>query len=210
MSGPHLWIARALRPFRWRDPRRTARMLLAFAEVERSSFHDLMAAANGTPDLARRAAYLRHAADEARHGRAFAERAAALDPDAVPRGVDFEHLYERLGEPAFLAFVYLGERRGRAQMAMYVEELRALVGTPRADPETLALFEAITADEAQHEAYTGVLAERLGGSLVSASLWELGRSWRRLAATTSTALFTATMAVVYLALAPLALLARRR
>ncbi len=55
-----LFFASLLRPFRWRNPKATARMLMAFARAERSSYFDMMEAANTTSELSRRAQYLRH------------------------------------------------------------------------------------------------------------------------------------------------------
>jgi hypothetical protein len=188
--------------------------MLRFAEVERSSFHDLLAAANATADPARAAKYLRHATDERRHADAFAARALALDPSlaghpALSRA-DFEQLYARLGERRFAAFVHHGERRGRAQMAMFRDELASLGGTARADDETLALLDRVIADEVHHERYTGALVTELGASVAGAVLWELGRDWRRLGGVTASALFFAGTAALYLALGPLALVERSR
>lgn len=215
MIAPRLWLARLSRPLRWRSAPRTARMLLAFAEVERSSFHDMMEAANRTDDPRRRALYLRHATDERRHAEAFAARALELDPslaaDPSLYRVTFEHLYDRLGEAQFVAFVHHGERRGHAQMAMYQAELTALQGTSRADPQTLELFASIVADEAHHERYTrALLAGVLPGSVARAVLWELGRDWRRAGSALTDRLFFLGTAALYLLLAPLAAAERAR
>ena len=208
-----LWLARLSRPLRWRSPHRTARMLLAFAEVERSSFVDMMAAANRTADPHRCAQYLRHATDERRHADAFAARALALDPGLATHPalyrIAFEDLYDRLGEARFLAFVHHGERRGRAQMAMYCAELAALEGTPRADPQTRALFEAIVADEERHERYTGELVAATGASVAGAVAWELWRDWRRMGSALAGGAFAVGMATLYLLLAPIAWLEQR-
>lgn len=214
---PHLVLARLTRPFRWRSKRATARMLMAFARAERSSFFDMMEAANGTPDLSRRAAYLRHAVDENRHAQMFSLRALELDPtlafdDSLARA-DFEHLAARLGEARFLAFVHLGEHRARRQMELFRDELAAFEGTPRADTKTRALLDAVLADESRHEAYTGQLLAQLAPAakeLRAARFWELRRRWLRLGAASSTLVFFAAMTVLYLALAPLALLERLR
>lgn len=212
-----LFFASLLKPFRWRSPRATARMLMAFARAERSSFFDMMEAANQTSELARRAQYLRHAVDENRHAQMFSLRALELDPtlafdDSLARA-DFEHLFSRLGEPRFLAFVHLGERRARAQMAMFRDELAAFEGTPRADPKTKALLDAVMADEAHHEAYTRALLSTLtdeGAALRGARFWELRRGWLRAGAASSGLLFTLTMWALYVLLAPLAVLERLR
>lgn len=212
-----LFFARLTKPLRWRSPRATARMLMAFARAERSSFFDMMEAANGTKDLSRRAAYLRHAVDENRHAQMFSLRALELDPslafdDAVARA-DFEHLFTRLGEVRFLAFVHLGEKRGRAQMQLFRDELAGFEGSARADTKTKALLDAVMRDEVRHETYTVELLTGLAPAakeLRSARFWELRRGWLRLGAGTSGVLFTVLMSVIYLLLAPLALLERVR
>lgn len=209
-----LLLARLMRPLRWRKPRSTARMLLAFARAERSSFYDMMEAANATADLPRKAQYLAHAVDEARHAKMFTLRALELDPsrsaDPTLFQSDFEHLFTRLGEKRFMAFVHVGERRGRAQMQLFRDELQALEGTPRADPKTRALLDAVMKDETQHESYSLALTSTLGGSLVGARAWELRRGWLRAGATVTGALFTLIMSVLYLLLFPLALIEKAR
>lgn len=208
-----LVFARLLKPFRWRSPRATARMLMAFARAERSSYFDMMEASNTTPDLARRAAYLRHAVDENRHAQMFSLRALELDPtlafdDSLARA-DFEHLFTRLGEARFLAFVHLGEKRACAQMVMFRDELASFEGTPRADTKTKALLDAVMVDENHHEAYTKEFLSMLAPAemeLRAARFWELRRGWLRLGATSSGLLFTLTMGLLYVMLAPLALM----
>jgi hypothetical protein len=189
-------------------------MLLAFARAERSSFYDMMEAANATADLPRKAQYVAHAVDEARHAKMFTLRALELDPsratDPSLFHSDFEHLFTRLGEARFIAFVHLGERRGRAQMQLFRDELQALEGTPRADPKTRALLDAVMRDELQHERYSLALTRTLGGSLTRARAWELKRGWLRAGAAVSGLVFTLLMSVLYLLLFPLALLERSR
>jgi len=192
-------------------------MLMAFARAERSSFFDMMEAANTTSDLKRRAQYLRHAVDENRHAQMFSLRALELDPslafdDTLARA-DFEHLFTRLGEARFLAFVHLGEKRARAQMVMFRDELAGFEGTTRADPKTKALLDAVMADEAEHEAYTKELLSTLSqasNELTGARFWELRRGWLRLGAASSGFVFKVVMWAIYVALAPLALLERWR
>lgn len=192
-------------------------MLMAFARAERSSFFDMMEAANRTEDAARRAAYLRHAVDENRHAQMFALRARELAPslafdDSLARA-DFEHLFSRLGEARFLAFVHQGERRARAQLRLFRDELASLEGTPRADPKTKALLDAVLVDEARHEAYTLELlagVAPVGATLRRVGAWSLLRTWRRAGAASSGLVFTALMSLLYLLLAPLALVERLR
>lgn len=192
-------------------------MLMAFARAERSSFFDMMEAANLTPDAGRRAQYLSHAVDENRHAQMFSLRALELDPslafdDAAARA-DFEHLFTRLGEERFVAFVHVGETRGRAQMKLFREELQALEGTPRADTKTKALLDAVMKDELVHETYTKDVLATLASvpsALRGARFWELRRSWLRTGAATSGLLFSLAMSLVYVLLAPLALIERLR
>lgn len=189
-------------------------MLLEFAKAERSSFFDMMEAANASPDVARKAQYVAHAVDEGRHAKMFTLRALELDPTLAAHPSlhesDFEHLFTSLGEARFISFVHLGEHRGRAQMQLFRDELQALEGTPRADTKTKALLDAVMRDEQQHESYSLALSKELGGSLAGARFWELRRGWLRAGAALAGLVFTALMSVLYLTLFPLALLERAR
>lgn len=211
--GQRVLLARLSRPLRWRSAKATARLLAAFAKAERSSFYDMMEAANASPDVTRKAQYVAHAVDEARHARMFSARALELDPslalDSAFARADFEHLFSRLGETSFISFVHLGERRGRAQMALFRDELQELEGTERADAKTRVLLEAVMRDELRHETYSGELMTTLGGSVTAARWWELRRNWLRAGALISGLIFTAVTSVIYLLLFPLALLERR-
>lgn len=207
--------AALLAPLAWRLPAWPARMLHGFARAERGSHADLLQAANRTASPARRALYLRHALDEARHATMFAQRSADLARAAgrAPLGpalADTEQLFERLGELGFLAFVHLGEARGRAQ---FVRHARACRG--RGDVKSAALFEAILVDETRHAAYTrDLLVEVAGGeaaaraALRRARAWEAWRGFRRLGRASAHAIYAVCMIVLYLATAPLALIVR--
>src|SRR5262245_53444391 len=174
---------------------------------------DLRAAASQTPSPARRALYLRHALDEARHATMFGRRSAELrrargQPSFGAPRADTERLFERLGEIGFLAFVHRGERRGRAQFEAY----RAFFDR-RGDHKTRAMFEAILADERRHESYTlEVLRELAGGdgaasaALRRAAIWEAWRTWRRAGRFVAQGIYGVTMVVLYVSLAPFALL----
>ncbi len=200
-----MWLlgVRLTRPFRWRSGRSTARLLLKLAHAERSSFYDLMEAANSTSDVARRAVYLRHATDEQRHAMMFRLRAVELEPSlaAAPFHVDFEHLFSSLGEERFLGVVHLGERRGRAQLSLYRDELKD------SDVKTRALFDAILKDEVHHEVYTSALATPQANRW--AFWWEARRAWRRLGARPAAMLFTLCMWVVFGVIAPFSFVARK-
>src|SRR5688572_25348540 len=106
-------FVKAIGPLVARLPGHDERMLLGFSLAEHASMLDLRAAAAKSPSPARRAKYLRHSLDEARHARMYAQRAAELrrargkEPIFTPQA-DTEDLFERLGEVAFLAFVHRG------------------------------------------------------------------------------------------------------
>lgn len=217
--------AALLVPLAWRVPGHAARMLHGFACAEHGSMIDLHAAANLTPSPERRALYLRHAQDERRHAAMFARRAAELwrAPEGARGGVnrarrpplgpviaDTEHLFERLGELGFLAFVHVGEARGRAQFEAHLRTCRRL-----GDARTAALLETVGADEASHEGYSRALLVALAGgehaarrALRRARAWEAWRLFRRAGRAVSSRVYTALMLVLFVAVAPLALLVR--
>jgi hypothetical protein len=208
-------LARLTGRWVWGRPRRAAALLESFELAEASSMLDLLAAARATPSRARRALYLRHALDEDRHAHVFAARARELRdqagaPAPPPRSADFDALYDRLGEVGFLAFVHHGERRGRAQFVAHREEQRR-----RGDARGEALFAAIIEDEARHAEYTGALLRELAGSesatrraLRRVILRELLWRWRRAGRVLARAIFTAMSALLYLLIAPGALVYR--
>jgi hypothetical protein len=207
--------AALLAPIAWRIPGHAARMLHGFAQAEQGSMVDLLAAANLTPSPERRALYLRHALDEARHAAMFARRSSELSKargraSLGPVVADTEQLFERLGEPRFLAFVHLGESRARAQFAAHI---RACRGT--GDERSAALLVAISADEAEHERYTRALLVELAGgerearrAVRRAVAWEAFRLWRRAGRFLSARLYAALMTILFVAVAPLALVVR--
>jgi hypothetical protein len=202
-------MQRLAAPIAWRIPGHAARTLAGFARAEQGSRIDLLAAAHLTSSPARRAAYLRHAADETRHARLFWRRACDLAdaPLPAPRA-DSEDLFARLGEPRFLAFVHRGERRGRIQFETYARQLA------RRDARTAALFTGIVEDERRHEAYTGELLVALVGAararreLRRAAMWEAWRTWRRAGRALANVAFVVAMTAVYVIVAPVARLAR--
>lgn len=208
-------LAQLLNPIVWRLPGRPARKLYSFARAERGSMIDLAQAARTTPSAARAAMYLRHAADEARHARLFAQRSAALrrERGAEPLGevrADTEALFERLGEVDFLAFVHRGERRGRAQFEAYRDYF-----VHRGAHEDAALFEGIIADERRHESYTRELLVALAGSEAAAraamrrmARWEAWRTWRRAGQGLAQRAYAISMFAVYVLALPVAVLVR--
>jgi hypothetical protein len=215
--GGWYFVARVFGEVAWRLPGRTPARLHAFAMAEAQSELELRRAAARSPSFARRALYLRHALDEARHARMFAQRADELwrgggRAGCFLRAPELEHLYDRLGEVGCLAFVHLGEARGRAQFEAY----RARFAR-RGDERTRTLFDAVLADERRHERYTRELLLELCGTegavraaLRRARAWELWRGFRRSGRLVSTALHAVVMTALYLVVAPLGLVLRRR
>jgi uncharacterized ferritin-like protein (DUF455 family) len=208
-------LARLTARLRWSSDRRAARLLMAFARAERSSHYDMMAAARLAQSAERRAAYLRHASDEARHALMFSLRAEQLDrrvaADPRESTADFEHLFETLGEQRFVAFVHLGERRGQRQLSIIRDELAA-----RGDDKGRALLDAVLEDEARHVAYTReILRELCRGeraarsALRQAQRWELWRGWLRVGRAVSSFVFAWSMRALYVLLLPLALVEKR-
>lgn len=201
----------------WRSLAHSARKLHGFALAEQGSAIDLSMAAQLATDPERAAMYLQHAMDESRHAVMFQRRAGEL---AVKRGMpsygapraDVDHLFSTLGEVAFVAFVHRGERRARTQFEVYQRYFEA-----HDDPKTASVFARVLDDERRHEAYTGELLVRLSGSeraarreLARSVRWELKRSWLRHGRAVSGYAFTATMWLLYVLVAPLALVMRAR
>ncbi len=203
-------IARLLNPIVWRRRSGVVRKLYHFALAEQASMVDMRQAARLTPSPTRAAAYLRHADDEARHARMFLLRARELARTYSCRRpgelrVDTEHLYEHLGERAFLAFVHYGEARARRQFDTYLVWFRN-----HGRDKDRALFEAIIADERRHETYTYELLVELAGSEAEAqkslrrvAVWEAWRRWLRGGRTLAHGVYQLTSWVLYLALLPM-------
>jgi len=209
-------LVRLVTPIVWRVPGHGARKLYGFAGAEQGSRIDLLQAAHRTTSQQRRALYLRHALDEARHAGMFWRRSTDLRvaegraPFPPPRA-DTEDLFERLGELRFLAFVHRGEQRGRRQFELYARHFDR-----RGDARTRTLFEAILSDEHRHEGYTRELLVELAGSeraaraeLRRAALWEAWRSWRRAGRALAGAIYTLAMIAIYLVAGPIAAVAAR-
>ena len=210
-----MWLARLLAwlsgVWSFGSPRRTARLLHGFACTEQQSQLELREAARRCPDDRRQGLYLRHALDEARHARAFAEQAAELSRAsggaALARAAaDSERLYERHGEARFLGLVARGERRGRVEFEVYAGLLRR-----RGQLSLAELFEGLVRDERQHEAYTAQRLDELCGSAGARRAWryaarsEAWRAFRDRGRRFAGALYGVAMFVLYLALAPYAL-----
>lgn len=177
------------------SPARTIARLYAFSLAEDSTMIELEAAANLTRDPIRAAAYLRHAADEARHARMFTARARSIANEyslvaPPPPAADASALLRTLGEIDFLAFVHRGEQRGRARFEGWERTFRT-----HGDLHTASLFSALVEDERRHETYSRDLLVMLTGeigarkALRRVGLRSVWQSYLRLASTTSLALY---------------------
>jgi rubrerythrin len=208
-------VARATSPIVWRVPGSAARKLAEFAEAERGSMVELLRAAALAPNVEVRALFVRHALDEARHAQMFARASAELRgkagkrPFDPPRG-EAEDLYEGLGETGFLAFVHRAEKKGRVQFEAYRDHFAS-----RAEHKLSAMFEAILVDERRHERYSRELLLRVSGgerrarrALRRAAAREAWRTWRRAGRFVGERVYFIAMIVLFVALAPFALLVR--
>jgi hypothetical protein len=155
--------------------------------------------------------------DESRHATMFARRASELQlrrgmPSYGAPRADVDHLYTLLGEVDFLAFVHRGECRARTQFEIYQRYFER-----HDDAKTAAVFARVLEDERRHELYTRELLVRVSGgeraarrALRRSARWEAMRSWLRWGRGASGHVFTAAMWLLYVAIAPLALLVRWR
>lgn len=211
----HTILAKAVTPIVWRIPGHDARKLFGFAQAEQASMLDLKEAIRLTPSVQRKAAYMRHMLDEARHAQMFTLRSAELcrsagkDPYGQPRP-DTEHLFSSLDEIQFLAFVHRGERRGCEQFEAYRNWFAR-----QGDDKSRALFDAILKDERRHMSYTMDLLVEMTGSEASArvelrkaALWEAWRTWRRAGRFIAEKVYFVLMMSLYILLPPYALLMR--
>ena len=154
-------VARLSAPWAFRSADASMRVFHAFAEAERASMIDLVEAAQHTASADRAAAYLVHAEDESRHAHIFwsESRRIAEQHQLAPLGplrADTESLFRTLGEPAFVAFVALGETRGALQFEAYRDYFAS-----RGEARMAALFTRILEDEARHESQARAFTEAL-------------------------------------------------
>ncbi len=201
----HTAIAHLVAPIWVRRDRAVAAMLARFALAERGSHLTMRWAAEHTSSPARRALYLLHAVDEARHARMFERRARELGHLDDGADADAEDLFHTLGETAFLAFVTLAEGRGKREFEGYKRALAA-----RGDDKTASLFDAILTDERRHQSYSLELLVASSGSVLGAriqmirvTLWEAWRSVRRASAALGRLLYALVASLLYLLVLPL-------
>jgi len=210
------FLAKLVSPIVWRIPGHAARMLFGFSLAEHGSMLDLASAARNAPTPERRAQYLRHMVDEARHARLFAMRSAELRLASGQQSLGFpvadtEGLFEGLGELRFVAFVHRGETRAQNQFEAYRNWFDR-----QGDKKSQALFAAIIRDEQRHAQYTyDLLVELAGGEeraraeLRAAFLWEAWRRWRRLGRFIAEKVYFVVMLLIYGVSGPLASLSGR-
>ena len=214
-------IRRSLYALVLASPRRRARKMFQFAEVEADGGRDLVRAAELTDDPMLRRKFLVHARDERRHAAMFYARGIALrsslaDPclGSVPnwlppgeRGLD-DLQVDRESEAALLAFLHLSEKSATRDFAIYRDVLVA-------DPPTRALFDRIVRDEESHMRYTLAELDRVSQNSRDRHLWKarLSRLWKaylRLASGVAAMLSTLVLSLQYFILIPpFAIIAKR-
>ena len=188
------------------------RVFHAFAEAERASMIDLVEAAQLTKDAGRAAAYLVHAEDESRHAQIFLSesRRIAQQHGLLPLGplrADTESLFRALGEPAFAAFVALGETRGALQFEDYRDYFMH-----RGDTRMSGLFTHILHDEERHESqarrFTEALSPHPLSLRVAMRVRRLQGAYLRQASSLTAALFGVLAALLVILFSPVAFFLR--
>ncbi len=209
----HRWI--------WKDADRRADKLLRFSETELDGGHDILRAAELTPDPLLRRLYLLHATDESRHGQLFRRHASALLSSALPRsgaanpfgwgapaghGLDDLRVDEETDD-TMLAFLHVAEKDAAARFTLYRDA--------QSDASTRAIFEEILHDEKFHMNYTLTQLIRVSPDRHRRQLWyaRLSRIWKayvRGAAAIGGAIGSLLLAIQYFVVLPLfASLAKR-
>lgn len=150
-------VLRLAAPLAWRSERRVAQKLMGFSATEHGSALDMMRAAELTSDADHRRLFFRHALDEHRHARRFAELARRIDPRAAVRSHERHHaepqdLYRRLGPTRFLAFVHLSESQAERQFQALARHFQR--GKSPHAPILHTLFSELAREEHVHVAYS--------------------------------------------------------
>jgi len=180
-------LLRPLQRWVWSDTSRRARKLLRFAETEADGGHDLVRAAEVTPDPLLRRLFLLHARDEQRHADLFRGRGMALLrglPVASRSGYRADWLtpgerglddlrIEDLNAESLLAFLHLSEKSAATDFVSYCNVLES-------DPQTRALFRKVLRDEVYHMDYTLSQLHRVSPQHHRLILWRarLSRLWK--------------------------------
>ncbi len=206
----------------WRLPGRPQRLLAAFALAERGSMLDMLAAVEATDRRELRKKYFLHALDEGRHALVFAERVRALGQlgraeaaiedsgKLVEAGiVGGRTLFERLGEPEFLTFVYVAEADAVEQFRVYLDR-----GLP--DTRTQDELRGILKEETFHVSYSRAEVDRYRKEGLPVDWWatrlrlrRLWEGWLRFSRDFGAVMSAFWLGVLYLlVMAPFRLLAR--
>lgn len=156
-------VLRLAAPLAWRSERMVAAKLMGFSATEHGSALDMMRAAELTCDADHRRLFFRHALDEHRHARRFAELARRIDPRSSVRSHERHHaepqdLYRRLGPTRFLAFVHLSESQAERQFQTLARHFKTSKH-PHA-PILHTLFTELAREEHVHVAYSRHLLAR--------------------------------------------------
>ncbi len=152
----------------FRIPGRPARKMAEFSHTEAGSALDMIAATEQTSRPELRVKFFRHALDEHKHARLFAQRAVALSGDddrtravvedstfMVSRGIrGKEPLYGKLSDVEFFAFVWVHEMVGARQFDIYAKLMQD-------DAVSAAMFSEIGRDERFHIAYSRAELDRM-------------------------------------------------
>ena len=214
LAPVHRWI--------WRDSQRRVQKLLRFGQTETDGGHDILRAAEMTPDPLLRRLYLKHAIDEYRHGELFRRRGmdllhklpaaseSTLQVDwLAPGGHGLDDLQvEGESDNDLLAFLHLSEKAAASRFTVYRDVLRS-------DGPTCAIFEEILQDEVFHMGYTLTQLARVSPEHHRRHLWRarLSRLWKgylRIATAFASVIGGLLLTVQYFVLLPpFALLAKR-
>ena len=152
----------------FRIPGRPAAKMAEFSHTEAGSALDMIAATELTSRPELRAKFFRHALDEHKHARLFAQRAIALSDgnDRVralvedstfifSRGIrGKEPLHEQLSDAEFFAFIWVHERIGARQFDVYSALMEK-------DEASATMFREIGRDERFHIAYSRAELDRM-------------------------------------------------
>ena len=152
-------------------PGRPAAKMAEFSHTETGSALDMITAAEETVRPELRAKFFRHALDEHKHARLFAQRAVALSGDngrvralvedsafINSRGIrGKEPLCRQMDETEFFAFIWVHELAGARQFDIYAKLMQN-------DPVSSAMFADIGKDERFHIAYSRAELDRIAAS----------------------------------------------
>jgi hypothetical protein len=152
----------------FRIPGRPAAKMAEFSHTEAGSALDMISAAEQTTRPELRAKFFRHALDEHKHARLFAQRAIALSPGdgrtrAVVEDSTFmfnrgirgkEPLHAQLTDAEFFAFIWVHELIGARQFDVYAKLMQD-------DALSAEMFRDIGHDERFHIAYSRAELDRM-------------------------------------------------